>query len=60
MSAAREIDTLLAAYVTTKSTRAYNKLYLATVGVIPDPLAVNPTLTAAALAIRSVDRLLRR
>lgn len=33
-------------------------LYLATVGVIPDPLAVNPTLTAAALAIRSVDRLL--
>ena len=35
-------------------------LFLATVGVIPDPLTVNPTPTAAALAIRSVDRLLRR
>lgn len=33
-------------------------LYLATVGVIPEALAVNPTLAAAALAIRSVDRLL--
>jgi len=33
-------------------------LYLATVGVIPTPLAVNPTLTGAALAIRSIDRLL--
>ena len=34
------------------------KLYLATVGVIPNALAVNPTLTGAALAIRSADRLL--
>ena len=34
-------------------------LYLATVGVIPTVLAVNPTLTGAALAIRSADRLLR-
>jgi len=33
-------------------------LYLATVGVIPNAVAVNPTLTGAALAIRSVDRLL--
>lgn len=37
---------------------ATENLYLATVGVIADALAVNPTLTAAALAIRSVDRLL--
>jgi choline dehydrogenase-like flavoprotein len=35
-------------------------LYLATVGVIPNTLAVNPTLTGAALAIRSADRLLAR
>lgn len=35
-------------------------IYLATVGVIPTALAVNPTLTAAALAIRSVDHALRQ
>lgn len=35
-------------------------LYLATVGLIPTALAVNPTLTAAALAIRSVDHSLRQ
>ncbi|MFI5506645.1 FAD-dependent oxidoreductase [Mycobacterium sp. NPDC051804] len=35
-------------------------LYLATVGVIPTALAVNPTLTAAALALRSVDHALRQ
>jgi choline dehydrogenase-like flavoprotein len=34
-------------------------LYLASVGVIPNTVAVNPTLTGAALAIRSADRLLR-
>lgn len=35
-------------------------LYLATVGVIPAALAVNPTLTAAALALRSVDHALQK
>jgi choline dehydrogenase-like flavoprotein len=35
-------------------------LYLATVGSIPTALAVNPTLTAAALALRSVDHALRQ
>lgn len=33
-------------------------LYLATVGLIPTTLAVNPTLTGAALAIRTVDHVL--
>lgn len=35
-------------------------VYLATVGLIPTALAVNPTLTGAALAIRSVDHVLRQ
>lgn len=35
-------------------------LYLATVGLIPTAMAVNPTLTAAALALRSVDHALRQ
>ena len=30
-------------------------LYVATAGLIPTPLAVNPTLTGAALAIRTAD-----
>jgi choline dehydrogenase-like flavoprotein len=37
-----------------------DNVYLATVGLIPTALAVNPTLTAAALAIRTVDHALRQ
>jgi choline dehydrogenase-like flavoprotein len=33
-------------------------LYLATVGLVPTRLAVNPTLTGAALAIRTADHVL--
>lgn len=46
--------------VTDEFGRVWNtdNLYLATVGVIPNSLAVNPTLAGAALAIRSADRLL--
>jgi len=34
------------------------QLYLATTGLIPTRLAVNPTLTAAALAVRTADHLI--
>ena len=34
-------------------------LYLATVGLIPVCIAVNPTLTAAALAVRTADEIVR-
>ncbi len=33
----------------------FQNLYLASVGVIPKPLAVNPTLTAVALALNTAD-----
>jgi choline dehydrogenase-like flavoprotein len=36
----------------------FDNLYLATVGLIPAPVAVNPTLTAVALAVRTSDAIL--
>jgi choline dehydrogenase-like flavoprotein len=33
----------------------FENLYLSTVGLIPAPVAVNPTLTAVALALRTCD-----
>lgn len=33
----------------------FENLHLATVGLIPAPVAVNPTLTALALALRTCD-----
>ena len=35
----------------------FENLYLATVGLIPSRLAVNPTLTGVAMAIRTADRI---
>lgn len=35
----------------------FDNLYLATVGLIPTPIAVNPTLTATALTLKSCDTL---
>lgn len=40
--------------------RGFDKLYLATVGLIPAPLAENPTLTAMALALRTCDQIAPR
>jgi choline dehydrogenase-like flavoprotein len=40
--------------------RGLENLYLATVGLIPNAMAVNPTLTGVALAIRTADRIARR
>ena len=33
----------------------YDNLFLATVGVLPSRVIVNPTLTGAALAVRTAD-----
>jgi choline dehydrogenase-like flavoprotein len=38
----------------------FDNLYLATVGLIPTPVAVNPTLTAAALVLNTCDALTNR
>ncbi|HMC01947.1 MAG TPA: GMC oxidoreductase [Flavobacteriaceae bacterium] len=38
----------------------FKNLYIASVGLIPCQVAVNPTLTAAALALNTVDEILRQ
>lgn len=56
------MDTKLSPGVTDQNgqVHGFENLYLATVGLIPAPVAVNPTLTAVALTLQTCDALLQR